>query len=310
MNTIYIPFLNPVSFYKKGAANLPQYFHKHFEDFTFEETQQQPWAQKTKYYQKWQLNDIIPLQFESNFSAISVEVLDCRDINKLTFNATQKRANKYIPGFYVYEVNIYLVDLPAGRYRLRMILGDAEYWSDWLDIKAEWPNTLLYEYSNSRYHMDVLFETGIVFRLRVEVTLGRLVPGSDDYVYTDQRRNPYTLSSTPYRGFALSMGGAKGIPDWLVDKLNFIWSCNSIFIDGRSYAKSGETKFEFVGEGTYPMRSINMEIREGINRGSKIIEPNLNTNIKLAVVNPVDSTVFGDVALGASSNIIVIKNVE
>jgi hypothetical protein len=309
-NTLYIPYLNPVHLYDKDAENLPQYFHKHFENYSFEDTQQQPWAQKTHYFQKWQKNDIIKFQFESNFSAISIEVLDCKGSVKATVNALQLRANKYISGFYVYEASISLVSLTSGRHRLRIILGDQTFLSEWMDVQDVWPNTVLLEYRNSRHHMDVFFETGITFNLRVEGTIGRMEPGSDDTVYEDQPRNPHLLSSKPYRTFELSMGGSRGVPDWMVDKINFIWTCNTVFVDGKSFAKSGDTKLELRSEKNYPMRSIVMKLREGINRGSKIIEPNLNANIKLAVVNPVDGIVFGDVALGAASNVIIIQGIE
>lgn len=141
----------------------------------------------------------------------------------------------------------------------------------------------------------------------MEGTIGRLQPGTRDTLYEDQPGNPTVLSSKPFRSFPISIGGARGVPDWVVDKINLIWSCNSVFVDGKSFAKAGDTKLDLREEKNYPMRGVLLTVREGINRQSKIVEPGLNPNLKLVQLIPIEGTVFGDVALGASSNIITIQ---
>jgi hypothetical protein len=118
------------------------------------------------------------------------------------------------------------------------------------------------EYRNSRYHEDVIFETGITFSFRVEGAFGFLNPFSADQIYNDQRYNSVVLSSRTYRNFPLSIGGSFGVPDWVIDKINLIFSCNDVKIDSKSYAKASDTKFSFNEEDNYPMRGLSFEVRE------------------------------------------------
>jgi hypothetical protein len=309
-NRIYIPHLLPTAFYRLGQENLSQHFHKTFKEYRFRETQQQPWSQSRDYYQPWQKSDIINYQFSSTFGNISLEVLDCYDIVKIAVNATQVRADKFNPGNYIYEASISLVDLPDGKYRIRTVLGDITEITDWMHVKTSWPNTIYIQYNHNKYHEGVFFESGIIFNLRVEGTIGRIVPGSSDVYMEDQIRNPHLLSSKPFTSFNLSIGGAAGVPDWMIHKLNYVFSCNNISIDGQYYAKSGDTKLEVIGQSNYPMQAIRMVLREAINRPVKIVEPNLDTNVKIAILSPVEGTVFGDLGLNAGSNVILVHSSE
>lgn len=316
-NRIYIPFLNPRRWYKKGDTLPNQYFHKYPDQFTFEDTQQQPWREHKHYYQKWQKDDIIYEQFTSNFSNISVTTYDRYGQAVNTLNAVQKRANKFLPGWYVYELATSLVDFPEGYYYSEMTLGDDVYYTDWCHVKTKWNHTLCIEYKNlssdgvsGRYHGDVVFETGIQFRFRVEGSVMRPKYGSNDVLYTDQPENPHVLSSTAFTSYPLSVGGAKGIPPWAEHIHFLIWTCNYVVVDGKQLAKTSDTKIEPKEEENYPMVGIEFLVREGINRGSKIVEPAINPNIKVVVMSPINSRLFGDVAVDGSSNVITIQSLE
>lgn len=303
-NYIYIPKLNPISFRAAIYAAITQYQSKQFDDYRFEDMRL-PWQQKTHYCQKIQQSDITYLQFISNFDPLPYEIINQYGNVAGSGNAVQKRQDKYNPGYYAYEIAINWASYAAGGYYIS--LPSISYFSEPLIISEKFENTLLFTYFHTGYHEDVIFPTGIKFSFRVEGNVGKLLPKNKDQLYEDQKENPYTLSSKPYSAFELNIGGTFGVPDWVIEKMNYIWSCNNVLIDGKPFGKSSETKFELVGEDHYPMRSINMEVMPGINRGSKIISPTVNTDQKIVVSYNIPGRIFGGLP---DDGVIVITDFE
>lgn len=311
-NIIYIPFLNPVRFVELDPVQLPQFLTKHFDDYWFKE-QLQPYETVVNFKQRYQTSDTIYLQFESNFASIQLSVIDCDQNVLLTQAATQVRANKYLPGYYVYEITLSLAPFSAGIIWLKLSLGLGSKFmiSEPIELAEIWPNTILFQYSNSKYHGDVIFETGIVFGFRCEAVIHRLNPGSERTFYRDQKLNPTTLKVRPFRSFELGIGHLTGIPDWYIDKMDWIWSCDNVLLDGKSFAVLEDSKFEDQEiHKQYALRHWVLNIQEGINRASKIVGVDINSNKKLMVVYQIDGTVFGDLSLQAGSNLVPIISSE
>lgn len=310
-NQIEIPFLNPGMFYEMNPVEVPQYLTRHFADRPFrEQNAAKPWLNQVIYKQKVQTSDVSYFQFTSNFEPIRLEVVDCYDIPRIVQNSVQKRINKFLPGYYVYENTISWATLTPGTYWIKMVLPDRVEITEPYLLAEKHPNTILIEYRNSRYHGDVIFETGIRFGFRVEATFGFLAPGSENIVYKDQKLNPTVLSARPFRGFPMNIGGTRGCPDWVYDKLNWIWSCNDVTLDGVSYARPEDSKFEFTTEERYPLRGAILQVEEGINRGSKIVGVNIDPGKKLFVVYQIDGTIMGDLSSQAGSNLVPIISSE
>jgi hypothetical protein len=311
-NQLYIPDLNPIKFVEVSPLQLPQYVSRHLEDFRFQDLQYKH-DQYSRYFDKWQTSDAFPLQFESNFSPIQVSLMDKYDIARLSLTAVPVRENKWNPGLFVYEMSISFAAVPAGCYYLKLTAGSpaiVTMISEPIQILTTHQNTLLLEYWNSRYHGDVIFETGIKFNKRIEGRIGKLLPGRATTFYDDEKNNPTVLKSSPYRSFPLKIGGSRGVPDWIVDKFNLIWSCDNVYIDGKSFAASGDSKIEFTEIDRYSMRGLSMEVREGKNRGSKIIGGEVDANRNLMVAYNIESKMFGDISSQAASNIIPIIDIE
>lgn len=312
-NQIIIPDMNPVEFYEMTPAEVPQYISKPYGKYPFlVQNRNRKWLNQVGYKQKWATSDVTYLQFESNFEPIQLQVVDCHDIARLTQNSLQKRANKYIAGYYVYENTVSWATIPPDKtYWIKLILPDGKVWiSEPIEVKVIHKNTLLLEYRNSRYHGNIIFETGIKFGFRVEATIGFLDPGSENIIYNDQKRNPTLLNSKTFRGWPLSIGGSRGCPDWVYDKLNNIWSCNEVTIDGISYARAGDGKFEFTTAERYLLRGSRMNIMEGINRGYKVAGVGIDPTKKLVVQFQLDGTVWGDISSQAGSNLVPIISSE
>lgn len=311
-NQVNIPFLNPVRFVELDPVELPQYLTKHFDDYWFKE-QLQAYETVVDFKQKFQTSDTIYLQFEANFAAIQMQVIDCEQNVLLTQSATQIRANKYMAGYYVYELTLSLAAFDPGTFYLKLNLGLGSKFmiSEPIEVAEIWPNTVLFQYSHSKYHGDVIFETGIVFGFRCEAVIRRLDPASERTFYRDQKQNPSTLKVRPYRSFELGIGHLTGIPDWYIDKMDWIWSCDNVLLDGKSFAVLDDSKFEDQEiHKQYAIRHWTLNIQEGINRASKIIGVDVNPNKKLMIVYQIDGTVFGDLSAQAGSNLVPILSSE
>jgi hypothetical protein len=311
-NQIYIPFLCPIRFVELDPVQLPQYLTKHFDDYWFKE-QLQPYETVVDFKQKYQTNDTIYLQFEANFAAIQMQVIDCEQNVLLTQSATQVRENKYLPGYYVYELTLSLATFPEGTIYLKPNLGLGSKFmiSEPIEIAETWPNTILFQYSNSKYHGDVIFETGIVFGFRCEAVIEEYEPGAERTSYRDQKLNPTTLKVRPFDSFTLVAGHRTGIPAWVAKKMNWIWSCDNVLLDGKSFAVLDDGKLEDEEiHKQYPLKHWALKIQEGVNRASKIVGVDVNPNKKLMIVYQIDGTVFGDLSAQAGSNLVPILSSE
>lgn len=312
-NRADIPLLNPIRFVELDPVELPQFNTKHFDDYWFSE-QLESFETVVEFKQKYQTSDTIYLQFEANFASIQMQVIDCEQTVLLTQSATQVRANKYLPGYYVYEITLSLAaftSIDTIWLKLNLGLGSKFMISEPVALAETWPNTVLFQYNHSTYHGDVIFETGIVFGFRCEAVIRRLDPASERTFYRDQKMNPTTLKVRPFRAFDLGIGHLKGVPDWVIDKMDWIWSCNNVLLDGKSFAVLEDSKFEPTEiDPKYPLRRWALNIQEGINRASKIVGVDVNPNKKLLIVYQIDGTVFGDLSEQAGSNLVPILSTE
>jgi hypothetical protein len=84
-----------------------------------------------------------------------------------------------------------------------------------------------------------------------------------------------------------------------------------VLCDGKSFAVLDESKFEDKEiHPEYPFRQWALNIQEGINRASKIVGVDVDSNKKLLIVYQIDGTVFGDLSAQAGSNLVPIISSE
>lgn len=328
-NFIYIPFVNPVKFF--AASALPGNFHtKHFDDFVFPERLYN-WQAQEDYTQVWQKTDTIYLQFESNFDPISITLNDLYGLEVFAATAILKLPNRNIPGMFAYEVSIPLADVQKGCYRLNITAGsgasEQKYFSHLMHITDRVDNSLLIQYWHTRYHEDVIFETGIKFQVRIHGNIGLMQPGRKEERGRDERYNPITLSAKTFRKFPVMFGDIYGLPDDMIDLLNRIWSCNHVSIDGKLFSVSDGNDFEFIESATYPKRGVKLLVEEGINRLSKLLIQSSTgedpgnpgggnsggttiNNKKLNYAVFVDPAVFGDTANTGNLSTIPVIDLE
>jgi hypothetical protein len=313
-NPIYIPFLNPVRFYDTARAVTATYRTKHFDDFMFSERLYY-WEQKEDYRKVWQTTDIIPLQFESTFDPIIVTLHNQYGVAVITLPALIGLPHKFYANTWSYEVAMSLAGLPTGCYYMKLTLGSAGpdqliYESGWMYVSATpLDGTVLIEYWNNRFYQDVMFETGIKFRLRIPSNFGRLKAGRTSEKYKDQRQKPYILNSKTFRQWPVNFGDEFGLPDDEIDLLNAIVGCNNVTLDGKFFVAAAD-EFEYVETKYQPKRGVSLLMEDGLNRASKVIIKNVDTNKKLFYNIIVESKVFGDTSNQGSANTVPLITVE
>lgn len=162
--------------------------------------------------------------------------------------------------------------LPVGSYILQFRIARYSRVIAWAPfcIVAELPDSVLFTYTNYRDDFDTVFNTEIDYRVEavwLPTDTSFLVNAES---FRDQNGIAHQLSAQPYETRALTIGGgisAFGVPDWVARKINNIFSCSSVFIDGEQYARSEGAVPEKTDIATdYPlfMYKITVEPQSGL----------------------------------------------
>lgn len=162
--------------------------------------------------------------------------------------------------------------LPVGSYILQFRIAQHSRVIAWAPfcIVAELPDSVLFTYTNYRDDFDTVFNTEIDYRVEavwLPTDTSFLVNAES---FRDQNGIAHQLSAQPYETRALTIGGgisAFGVPDWVARKINNIFSCSSVFIDGEQYARSEGAVPEKTDIATdYPlfMYKITVEPQSGL----------------------------------------------
>jgi hypothetical protein len=313
MGRIYTPYLLPVTFYDVEPDEVTQYISRHMDDYLLAERNTR-W-QNGGYRQPWLMSDVIVNQFTNNLGAVTIKVIDCHQNLQFATAMQQKQQNTYEPEYFIYESSQALNSLNDDIYYLLAEVGtgpNKRLISEPIEVSETHENTLLLEYKHRKYRGGVVFETGIEFSLRVHGFLQLKPPASKDTLYEDQVLDMTMVDSKPYRIWELIMFGPDGgIPDWMIDKLNWVLGCSDLRIDGKYYTKQEGAKIE-EGDNIQNglLKSYRIELREQINRNSKVFSGTENTNEQLNILLNVSSKGFADTTTGDSSNIFQVIDVE
>lgn len=136
---------------------------------------------------------------------------------------------------------------------------------------ANHENTVVLTYNNSRNAFDVNFgATDATFYLRVEGGFYSegYAPGSKDVVYFNQTHDPVILHSIPFMTKKITFGDGRGIPNWLADKINRIFACDTVLVDEVEMVKNDGAKMEPTRGNLFPMAGWSLELIEGSNNFS------------------------------------------
>lgn len=274
-----IPLLNPFAFRPVDPARPTRYKRGHLDD-SWQSELVLSFQTQAYYEQKVERGNRFRFQFKATpNTAHSLKVLDCKGKTVLTINQTATvsvTGDKTADGTQ-YETYYYkLADLSGipddGTYYLLVTVNydgsNIKQWiSEPISLKDTHENTLLIEYTHSENKGDILFEQlPVRYPFLIESYIDGMEPASADTVYEDQNYNLDQLDSTPYRGWTLYVGPTgDGVPDWAIDKLNRILSCDSVLFDGKQYRKGDGAKLTPKRNQVYPLSSAEVAIREAFN---------------------------------------------
>ena len=285
---IKIPFLNPIQVLRTTT-----------DYFAYDLIPQH--EKKLNYCQKFQNDDYFTFQFRAITGAGYTATATLKDIYgnvAKTFTITTK-LNQIVTNYTYFEISSILTGITEGIYYFSLSvtktgLSTFNFLSEPIYIAATHENTILLNYSNSVNAFDVCFDgyytRSIEFQFRIEggFTSEGFTPASKDTVYQNQIYDNYLIDSVPFFTKKLTIGGSIGIPNWTIEKVNRILSCNTIKINNISYCKNDGAKLEKLGaDKFYPFMAWSIEMIESENNYEKTIEDEL-----IGVLG------FGDVIIG------------
>lgn len=214
-------------------------------------------SDKLPYGQKRQTDDTEFLQCFSDWVPV-LKVYDCTGFVKATISPSTP-VNAIIGQTYTcYEFEIDWNEFAAGNYYTEIHYTDdssvVQIWqSRPIQVAVNWPQTLLFQYTNSVNRFGVVFQhtdgTVLTINMRVEGNIppGEYTPAFENVMYTDEEFNTTKLNSVPRREFMLYIGsnrGFAGVPSWEADKVNWAMGCDQIQIDGTFYQNPQSAKWE------------------------------------------------------------------
>lgn len=213
------------------------------------------------YWQKFETLDTTRLQILSGDADIQLSAHNFYTGELVhTFAITQIPTLLVGQEFLIYEAVLNWSELGEGRFYLHLENSTDSFYSTPIWLAEEHPDTLLFRYRNSENNFSVVFDTGIIFTLRVEGDIQNFTPRFDDEIYNDQKRNASKLSSVPFREFTLFIGAAQGLPDWMTDKINRVMSVDMIQIDGDDFEKTPDAEWEVIRQEDYPFSGLQINI--------------------------------------------------
>lgn len=306
--TLIRPFINPMQFYKETPDSSSRYLTKDFEDWYFSDTIL-PWEQRVSWHQPWQKSDTIKDQLHTNNGPVTLLMYDEDDnlIDTIPYNQVMPNFND--PTLFIWQVDVDLSGYDEGCYYFKITFGspvNLTLRSENIILSDNIENTILLEFSQSTYREDMIFETGIQPTIRIPAVKKFKGPASKNTLYEDQVLNMSMLRSINYRVWTLSIGGGKGIPDYMADKIDRMLGCKTVLLDNKYYIKT-EGSLEPSEEDSYPLRGWTIDMREKTNRASRHFENTTAVNTVVSVMVNVDSKGFG---ADTGGNETVITDVE
>lgn len=227
------------------------------------------------YFQKWKRSNTLKLQILSDFVPTDLLFLDL--VSNVIVNSVAWELKDILIAnetFKVYELSFLFSELPEGRYQALFSYTDQDdnlhpLVSEPLSVMDEQPNTLTIKYKHYENDFDIIFDTGIEFEFQVEAAIRNYNPQNSRAVYTDQKINATQLSATPYRTFKFFIGYKSGVPEWVMDKINWIQSVDQVTYNNVPYQVINEAKYEIETNESNSFMGGSIEVQPVINNFKK-----------------------------------------
>jgi hypothetical protein len=263
-------FINPLRFKKQGFSSSfnTKYFDQHLLPDTildFEES--------SDYHQPWQVSDLIHIQIKTDNLSVQINFHQEEDgdiIHNVFF--TQVSTAVIIVGgvpttFYWMEAYVDLNSVGEGHFYATIVGGSDTLESNKICVQTAQKHTVLIKYFHSEFHEDIIFESGIVFYLRINAFVRHNLPERQSTTYEDQVLNVVNLKGLPYNSWTL-ITEAHGIPTYMIDMINRACTCDNLFFDDRQFTIPDNSKWEEKQQELYVLRGWGIDIRERVIKSS------------------------------------------
>lgn len=227
-----------------------------------------PYLSSDRLTMTWTGLDVLPI---SGLIPYVVNIVDCEgDVYQ---SITPSVEALVATGERIYKINHSVHLIPNGIYFLQIQqIGYAPNFDSFVitepfEIRDEWQDTVLIEYRNTSNAQGVFFdEIDMLFCTRIHGSLIDIATNSNYNVYENQTRDLTMLSGTPYRDWTLNIGVKnKKIPEYILDQLERISVCDTVYIDGKEYTRNEGAKWEKLPLEGYPLFEAKLSVREKIN---------------------------------------------
>ena len=253
-NSIMWGKASPVQFFSENEVLDPQINTYNRYKFPFIQ-QVANWINKNNYYQKWQNNDTISLQFITNgLSALVYNLYNCSGI-LVASNVTIPQVYSFgvAAPYLIFEIDIEINSYATGIYFLEILAGSggsqAALLSEGLYIASSWPQTVLLKGISSFNTQNIFFDTGYAPQMRVEGILGNMFKRKfKRYSYIDQVQDSKTTQAFPYDVCDFWQGLSDGQPFWVTQKVTdwLLWDGTSIEDEPLGYDGDAEPEETFI----------------------------------------------------------------
>lgn len=262
---IQIPLLNPVRFI--DLNNINSSFDGNFSLFQFKSN-----TLSKCYLQKFQTSDILRLQIITDLDPTDLEFRNKYDQALYTVPWVKStRVIQALPDLGIWEIEESLIGIADGKYSLYFECGADTFESEPIEIAFEHKSTILLRYKNSQNNYNTIFDTGIEFEFRVESDIRNFVPKNDRETYNDQIYNATQLFSVAYRSFTFFVGYERGVPDWVIDKVNQITQCDQVAYNDVYYQPIAGAEFEVIRLDQYFLAGATLDIQPTDNNFNKYV---------------------------------------
>lgn len=270
-----IPKINPLRWLKYADNTRDDFFTNEISDY----------EQPEKYSQKFCHYDPITAQVQiltSKVTAYTMQLVDTYG-NVVATAASSVMYNDTTSG-YTYIHFSMITPVVTGCYFAKLTFTVSNiftskyeiYYSEPLNIAATHPGTIVIDYSHDENDYGFIFQKSLLgmtysglavvgpstlYRIRVEggLWMNDKNTGTSDDIYIDDSHNSRLLNSIPYNIYTWTIGNARGIPQWLMDKIVRVFSCAFVKIDGTYYTKNDGAAFEIQTTERYTMQSATIE---------------------------------------------------
>ena len=307
-NSLWWSKSSPVQFVPAGQILPSKYHTKNRNQFWFSE-QIVEWINQNNYWNPWQSNDTLPLQFFTNgLTGVVATLYDCnrKVISTTTLTLTASPAVILPVRMYQGIVDLTpLIGLPGGYY-LDVIAGSggaaAEAISEGLNVKDNWNETMLFEVTSSQNKASIVFDAGfkIVHRVKgfYNNTFKQKFKGA---FYVDQPQDISVLNAITYETATLWAGGDDGIPDYEAKKILNYLLMDGCQIEGEGFSIDEGAAFEEVFTPGNPKKYQKVEIRPtnsmdgvGVTAAGADTDSSMIISVDATGFGPNDGSIPGD----------------